>query len=781
MNRRVCISMSKIMISTIDMEFIPQELKTYKQWVVHNSSKQPIDPRNGRRLTWTKSVYWMDYEAARSAVESGRAAGVGFVLTDDDPYTIIDLDGLRNPETGVLDDAAKQIIAEMNSFTEVSLSGTGLHVIIRGKSPDGAMKKIRLDHVPLTSKKSPGLEVYSNKRYFALTGKHLSGTPEEIHDRQDELNAMLEHFKMICQVVTPTNVDQRPKPRPSQSDRTQIIERARRYLSKIPGAVSGQDGHNQTFVAALKVILGFDLSREESWNIISEWNQTCDPPWSDEELWHKIDDVLKSDGERGRLLNENGHQNEFVNVNVQNSPIPKNSISSYGDLKKKTNQHELEAAKRFSIEHGQSVFYVHAWKHWIYWDGQRWNRDDCGYIESLAKRTVERILLEAAQTANKNAVNYALRMASARGIAAILKLAESSLPIDYQKLDSNQWLLNCSNGTIDLRTGELNPHSPRDLITKLCPIEYDPSANKTVWNKFLKSLFDSQEDIEFLRRLIGYCLTGDVSEQSIVILWGDGSNGKSVFVEALLGTFGRDFSMTAAPELLLESNSNRHPTEQADLFGQRLVVASETDSGRRLAEATVKTLTGGDRIRARRMREDFWEFNPTHKIMLLTNHKPRVIGTDHGIWRRLRLIPFEKRFWDPDKGESGLPELKADKRLSDKLRECQAGILTWAVEGCLEWQKVGLGTSLSISRATEEYRNESDVMARFVEECCITQTGKKVQALVLREALNRFCDENGDEMPSPKEAAKWLEGKFKKKKSGCIWYQGIALKDSVPC
>jgi putative DNA primase/helicase len=258
--------------------------------------------------------------------------------------------------------------------------------------------------------------------------------------------------------------------------------------------------------------------------------------------------------------------------------------------------------------------------------------------------------------AKKN-LKWALESESARRINAMLDLARSEpgIPILPDQMDSDPWLFNCVNGTLDLRTGKLREHRREDYITKVCPTRYNANAVCKAWLRFLGGVFPDDEGepdtelITFNQRLLGRCLTGDVSEQILPIFWGSGANGKSTLINAILETMGDDYAMKANADLLMTSRGERHPTELAQLFGMRLVVASETHQGRRINETLVKDLTGGEPIRARRMREDFWEFKPTRKVILLTNHKPRVAGTDEGIWRRLRLLPFTTTFgtWCP--------------------------------------------------------------------------------------------------------------------------------------
>lgn len=443
----------------------------------------------------------------------------------------------------------------------------------------------------------------------------------------------------------------------------------------------------------------------------------------------------------------------------------------------KENQTELENSARFVRNHRERIGYVHNWNKWAVFTGKRWEIDTAGHAKRLAKQTATGIMEDAVESGNYGAIQFAARTSTARGISSMLSLAEPDLAIDHEQFDADSFLLNCENGTIDLTTGKLRPHDRNDYLSKLCPTRYNPDANTSEWVKFLQSLFHCQDEVEYLQRFYGYCLTGDVREQGLDIHYGDGANGKSTHVEAMLATLGPDYSMSAPSEMLMDTHSDRHPTEKADLFGKRLVIASETEANRTLKESMVKQLTGGDTIRARRMREDFWEFRPTHKLVLLTNHKPQVRGQDHAIWRRLRLVPFVKRFWDEDKGESGPPELKADKTLSKRLKGMREAILAWAVEGCLQWQSDGLGMSQAMRDATAEYKSESDVIGRFVHECCLRNEHMKVRGSALNEALGKFCEETGDKQPNPKDVSRWMTDQgIEKKHSGGIWYLGIGLK-----
>lgn len=400
---------------------------------------------------------------------------------------------------------------------------------------------------------------------------------------------------------------------------------------------------------------------------------------------------------------------------------------------------DIENAQRFVLRHGADIH--HCWPQgaWYLWDGRRWAKDDRGKVIELAKGVMRQMLEAAKKIHGENRTGWmeaAMRCQSMARLNAMLALSRSvtTVPVLPEDLDADHWKLNVANGTLDLKTGKLLQHDRSNLITKLAPVVWDEKAVCPRWMRFLDEITGENEELQtFLQRVVGYALTGDVSEQCLFFLYGTGANGKSTFISTILGMLG-GYGRPGAPDLLFAQESSKHPADQADLQGARLVTTVEGEQGKRLAESTVKQITGGDTIKARFMGENFFEFRPTHKIWLASNHKPVIRGTDTGIWRRIKLIPFDV----------AIPEGKRDKHLAEKLALEIPGVLRWAVRGCLKWQEDGLKAPLDVSEATQSYRVESDTIGAFLEDACIVEKSVSCSAREVYEKYREWAEGEGE-------------------------------------
>ena len=430
-------------------------------------------------------------------------------------------------------------------------------------------------------------------------------------------------------------------------------------------------------------------------------------------------------------LEENG-RNKTVKV----------TFGSSGEKREGFNLTDLGNAERFVARHGGAVRYCYPWRKWLFWSGTRWERDDAGRVHKLAKETVRGIYAVAARAEDedrrKALAKHAASSEAETKIRAMVELAKSEVPISPDELDADPLLLNCQNGTIDLRTGELRGHRREDLITKLAPAAYDSNAAAPTWESFLERVLPGEELRGFVQRAAGYSATGDTSEQCMFIHHGPGANGKSTFQETVSAALG-DYAMRTPTETLLVKRSGGVPNDVARLKGARFVTASETEEGRRLAESLVKDLTGQDTISARFMWAEWFDFKPTHALHLSTNHKPEIRGTDAAIWRRIRLIPWAVT----------IPPAEQDRKLSEKLRTELSGVLAWIVRGCSEWLRGGLQAPEEVRQATRAYRAEMDVLAAFLADCCLRGEEEEF-AGELWGAWKRWCEETGEQVGTQK-------------------------------
>jgi len=415
-------------------------------------------------------------------------------------------------------------------------------------------------------------------------------------------------------------------------------------------------------------------------------------------------------------------------------------------------------AARFVLHHRHQVKCCVATGKDYMFDAQRWRVDDTGQMLQLAKRTVLSIFDEAKLAANedhqKGLAKWAIASQRRERIMAMIALARPELAVTPEQLDADPWAFNVRNGTLDLRTAELRLHSADDLITKLAPVEYQPDAECPLWLSVLRRAFaDDEALMRFVQRFHGMALTGDVREQILAIYHGKGGNGKNVILDTITSIMG-DYAGEAPPNLLTATKHQEHPTEVADLMGKRLIVASETEDTSQLKLQLVKRLTGNARIKARFMRQDYFEFDRTFKLVLVTNNKPIVNEDGEAAWRRLRLVPFNVV----------IPKEERDTRLLEKLKPEWPGILAWMVRGCLDWQREGLGEPDAVRKATAAYRDESDLVGQFLDECCETGELSKLwtPSRLLRHEYEKWSDERGVKAIAGKAFAEKL------KEHGCV-------------
>ena len=473
---------------------------------------------------------------------------------------------------------------------------------------------------------------------------------------------------------------------------------------------------------------------------------------------------------------------------------------------------DMGNGRRFALRHAGNAAHVTGWG-WMTWDGKRWEPDETGAAVRMARETIKDLWRDAEQAAQEAArairdmqaaqdrgdkaaldlakkrmaeseqrardmLAWALKSQGAQRIDAMLKLATSEPEIAARvaDFDSDPWALNVQNGILDLRTGNLRAHDPGARLTKIAGAAYDPGAACPTWLAFLDRVFDHDNTlIDFVQRAAGYSLSGDVREQTLFFLFGTGANGKSVFTGILQDLLG-DYAMKTRAETLMVKHGDSIPEEVAQMAGARFLLAAELEENRRLNEALIKDLTGGDKQRARLLYQKSFEFAPTAKPWLYGNHKPVIRGTDTGIWRRVALIPFGVT----------IPETERDKGLPGKLSAELPGILAWAVRGCLDWQSGGLRIPDVVRAATANYRHEQDSIGLFLSERCILAPEATVTAGELYAAYTRWAEVSHERAISQRAFSQdlatnhgFVTQKDRQPGTGRMYYLGLGLLENT--
>jgi putative DNA primase/helicase len=424
---------------------------------------------------------------------------------------------------------------------------------------------------------------------------------------------------------------------------------------------------------------------------------------------------------------------------------------------------DLGNARRLVAQHGQDLRFCAALGGWLCWDGQRWAPDDGGEVERRAKATVATLFVEAGamprgtknlEAASDAAWRFAHASESARALAAMRTLAwsEPGIPMRPEDFDADPWLLNCANGTLDLRTGELRAHDRADMITRLAPVAYDPNATHPILDRYLADTTRGDADfIAYLQRAAGYSLTGLTTEECFFLVLGPAASGKSSLVESLLVLLG-DYAVKSSFDAFLEHGSNvgGATPELARLRGARLVAASETSKARQLNEVAVKELTGGDSVTCRNLYAPPFTYRPQFKLWLACNESPKLTDTDSGLWRRLQRLPFEHE----------LPEDARDPAVKAALQgDALPAVLAWAVRGCLDWQRQGLRPAPVVRAATVALRVDFDPLAEFFSEMCVFARAAETPGQELRQAYESWASDNGAKPIGNREWGQRLQAK----------------------
>ena len=715
------------------VENIPQELKRLSQWVCWvGSDKVPKNPHTGGNAKSNDANTWASFEQAVEACEKFRFDGVGFMFANG--YFGVDLDHCTDNI-----DFCDEFVDALKSYAEFSKSGNGIHIICRGELPKG-------------SRRRGNVEMYSAGRYFICTGNIYNSNYTEIVECTEPIKHLHEKYLV--------SKDRHASPLKAESivDMTdqEVIDKARNCktgnLFNILYSGNWQGVYSSQSEADLALC-----------NQLAFWTQRNE---------EQIDRIFRSSGLMRKKWDEKRSGSTYGAITIGKACA--NCIEVY-EPKKYDDDTELALALfrdgKFGVEtpaqydmtdtgnahrlqdrFGNIIRYSYNRKRWYYWTGKVWCIDDSGEIKKLADMICDDIKREAFQEQDEKTqtdlLKWASKTSSSKGKEAMIKECQHlpGIPVSPDDLDSYSDYINCRNGIVNLRNGELIPHDSSFMMSKMCATEYDQSGKKPeLWLKFLNDVTNGNAELqEYIQKSIGYSLTGSTAEQCAYFLYGVGNNGKSTFLDVIANILG-GYSSNVQPETIMMKKWGGDGTgsDIARLKSARFVTSEEPTEGVRSNEGLLKQLTGGTRVTCRFLYGDEFEYTPEFKIWIATNHKPVIRGTDVGIWRRIKLIPFEVT----------IPKEKVDKELSKKLRAEYPQILRWAVEGCIKWRKEGIQEPKCVRIAVDEYKQEMDLLAGFIDQCIVIDYNidKKTPASELFKAYSKWAKENNEyEMSSKK-------------------------------
>lgn len=740
----------------INYDNIPDELKRLKQWCCWAGDKLPKNPHTGGNAQSSNPDTWGTFEETLQACEKYHFDGVGFQFANG--YFGVDLDHCLDDI-----DFVDEFVETLGSYTEYSRSGNGIHIICKGALPEGRRRR-------------GNVEMYNTGRYFIMTGNLYNDKYTTIKDCSETIKIL--HSKYLYE-ETPKVA---PKVfQPIDLSDQEIIDKARNcktggvfqllYSGQWQGIYSSQSEADLALCSHLafwcqKNAQQMDRIFRTSGLMREKWDKyrgqyTYGQKTIEQAILHCVDvyepKTIKNDTEIA--LSFFGKDKQCV------VEMPKNNY----DMTDTGN------AQRLRDKYKGNIKYSYIRKKWLYWTGKVWTIDQTGEIKKLADEIINDIKKEAfaEQDEDKQAelLKWATKTASSKGKEAMVKETQhiEGIPVLMDELDCYNDYLNCQNGIINLRTGELLPHDGNFMMSRISYAEYDNSDKKPeLWLKFLDDVTNGDKELqEYLQKCVGYSLSGSIREQCCFFLYGMGNNGKSTFLDTISDLLGTYASNVQPDTIMMKKNDSGANSDIARLKSTRFVTSEEPTEGVRLNEGLVKQLTGGGKVTCRFLYGDEFEYEPEFKIWIGTNHKPVIRGTDVGIWRRIRLIPFEVN----------IPKDKVDKNLKWKLRKELPQIMKWAVDGCIKWQKDGLELPKCVEQATQEYKVEMDILANFMESCIEIDyvNGELISAQDLFALYGAWAKKNNEfEMTSRKffiEIAKKLPEK--KRRGSGMFYPNI--------
>ena len=732
------------------LENIPQPLRCRAQWVVWRYvtrkgklTKVPFNTQTGGEASSTDASTWASFEETAAAWGADeRWDGIGYVFSADDPFVGVDLDKSIDPATGALKLWAQKLAERLGCYCEISPSGTGVKLFLIGRKPGARCSRYYEDGK---------VEVYEQARFFTVTGQRVAEFPADIVPAQAGLDWV--YSKVL---EPPPEAPGAPETESVAATSTSLTDED--ILKKARGA--RKNGQKLTALWAGNWQSHFGSHSE-----------------ADSSLVFMLAFYTKDAGQIDRMFRRSGlmrpkwderHGQQTYGAStidqalqrVKGQWLPKSARTTAGTGEDRISEstavawrpthlsQQVNAEQLARLLCGDALFNTYS-GNWEWFDGRRFTADHAGNVPRAAKRVARQTWRFVTDSSfgfdPKTAIKHAVDSEKASGIAAMIKLAETEpgIPIRATDFDANGSQFNCLNGTLDLGAMSLRPQDRRDRLTKLAPVAHDATAPRPLFDAFMLRIMKGQAPmVQYLQRVLGRCLSSDVSEQEVYFFLGEGANGKSVLIDTVLGILG-DYAGTAPESLLTVQPHNEHPTEIADLCGKRLVVASETEEGARLKVQLVKRLTGDGRLKGRFMRQDFFEFDRTHKLIVVSNNRPLIRETKHAIWRRIRLVPFDVI----------IPEAERDPQLTQKLKAEWSGILAWLVEGYRDWREGGMRTPPEVLAATQSYQSEQDPLGDYLaDRCMLGSSTVRISRNDLYADYQSYCQQSGERHPLSRAA-----------------------------
>lgn len=717
------------------IENIPYELKGLKQWVCWvGKDKIPKNAYTGKNAQSNNPDTWADFNTAVAACDKYNFDGIGFMFANG--YFGVDLDHCLDNV-----DFCDEFVETLQSYAEISKSGTGIHIICRGELPSGARRK-------------GGVEMYSSGRYFICTGNIYNEKYKSIADCTESVKVL--HNKYLPS-ETPRAEKQTYLSNISMNDQ-EIVDKARNcksgylftmlYQGEWQGLYHSQSEADLALCNQLAFWTGKNVTQMDR---IFRSSGLMRPKWEERRGGNSYGEITISKACTActEVYDPKTHGNkdtELAFAVFKNGKVGFSAPKTHYDLTDTGNAH------RMYDKFGHIIRYSYNRKKWYYWDGKKWRLDESGEIKKLADVICDDIKQEAFaeqdETQQAALLKWANKTASSHNKENMIKECQhlEGIPASTDIFDGYLDFFNCQNGIVNLRNGELIPHESNFMMSKIAMCDYDTTGKPpTMWLKFLDDVTNGDKELQdYIQRCVGYSLSGSTREQCAYFLYGMGNNGKSTFLDTIADMLG-DYAANTQPETIMMKHfgSEGANSDVARLKSARYVMCEEPTEGVRLNEGLLKQLTGGSKITCRFLYGEEFEYTPEFKIWVATNHKPVIRGTDVGIWRRIKLIPFEVN----------IPPEKVDKSLKYKLRKEMPQILRWAVEGCIKWQRYGIEEPKCVSVAVKEYKNEMDLLTGFLEDTIVIDysCNERILASQLFEVYSRWAKKNNEyEMTSKK-------------------------------